>query len=247
MVHRRIEFWYGTRRRVGYCGIPQRWCNVVGRVTDVDELVELSAQLDGGERMPLSVGPDGRRLVAVGDFNVEVDLDAVEPGSHSIVVSARYRDGAVVDEEVVLDRGTCAVPSLPVHVSWEDENSLGDRAQVVDGRWERNGRFVTTREVGYDRLIAIGDVRWRDYDVAVPVVVHGLEARAFEWPSVHTGVGLVLRWKGHSRWSPDDRATGQPRFAPVPSRSRRGDWSSTSPTSFAHRSPRWTTAVRDID
>ena len=108
------------------------------------------------------------------------------------------------------------VPELPLTVRWPEGGLSLGRAQIVDGLWERQGRYITTREPGYDRLIAIGDVAWRDYEVTVPVVVHGINPAAYETASVHTGVGLVMRWKGHSRWNPDGRATGQPRHGPVP-------------------------------
>lgn len=35
-------------------------------------------------------------------------------------------------------------------------------------------------------------------------------------PSVHAGVGVVMRWKGHYNWGGDAWAGGQPYFGPVP-------------------------------
>jgi hypothetical protein len=197
-ARRGIELWYGRRQQVGFRGVPQRWYNVLGRVFDAVELEELTVRVDDGPESPLSVGPDRRRLVAPGDFNAEIDLDSVDPGTTTVALTARYRNGGVVSEELVLEIGPRRIPSLPLSVSWERQGLPNEDAQIVDGRWEQNGRFVTTREVGYDRLIAIGDVRWRDVDVTVPVVIHGLETRAYSWPSVHTGVGLVLRWKAQA-------------------------------------------------
>lgn len=108
------------------------------------------------------------------------------------------------------------IRELPLRIDWESEGIPNAHAQVVDGRLECNGSNVTTREVGYDRLIAVGDVRWRDYEVLVPISVHGMEPRAYASRSVHTGVGVVLRWKGHSNWNGDLETSRQPRSAPVP-------------------------------
>ena len=141
------------------------------RVFDAVELDELTVRVDDGPETRLSVGPDRRRLVAAGDFNAEIDLDSVEPGTTTVALTARYRDGGVANED----------------------------AQIVDGRWEPNGRFVTTREVGYDRLIAVGDVRWRDVDVPVAVVIHGLETRAYSLPSVR---GTGSKCGGRTNRSP---------------------------------------------
>jgi hypothetical protein len=211
-----ISIWYGTVQHCCGSRNPQRWYNVLGRVHRAGEVSALTARLNDGEPWAVSVGPDRRRLVALGDFNVELDVDGLAVGSNKLTVTAEFSDGArsEVDVEIVRERGE--EPPGKIAIDWARDGIPNRFAQVVDGRWEVNGRYVTTRELGYDRLIAIGDVGWRDYEVLVPVVVHGMEARAYTWPSVHTGVGVVMRWKGHSNWGADEHASGQPRFGPGP-------------------------------
>jgi len=53
--------------------------------------------------------------------------------------------------------------------------------------------------LGYDRLVAIGDmdVSWDDYEVAVPITIHGINP-AVTWQS--PGVGILMRWDGHYDW-----------------------------------------------
>lgn len=211
-----IDIWYGDTQHMGRAGIVQRWYNVLGRVHRADDLDRLEARLNGGAARALSVGADRRRLVAKGDFNVELDVDELEPGSNRLVLVASYTDGFETMREVEVVRHDGPPAELPLTIDWERDGLVNQHTQIVDGRWEHNGRYVTTRELGYDRLIGIGDVRWRDYDVLVPVVVHAMEARAYGWPSVHTGVGIVMRWKGHSNWGGDRHASGQPRFGPGP-------------------------------
>ena len=210
-----IDVWYGRTQHVGQAGLPQRWYNVLGRVHRTDELRELTARLNEGDSWKLSRGPDQRRLVARGAFDVELDIEELLPGSNDLTIAAAY-DDQVVEEHVEIVRHQAEPAFPPLRVDWETEGLPNRHAMVVDGRWETNGRYITTREIGYDRLIAIGDVRWRDYEVVVPVVVHAMEARAYGWPSTHTGVGIVIRWKGHSNWGRDEYASGQPRFGPGP-------------------------------
>lgn len=211
-----IDVWYGDRQEVGRAGRSQRWANVLGRLLDVGGLLELTATLDGGEPRTLSVGPDGRRLVAKGDFNVDVDLDRLRAGDHDIIIRASYEDGRVAERRVTLVVHDEPALRPPATIDWSEAGLGHPLVHVVDGRWDAAGGYVCTREIGYDRLIAIGDMSWRDYEVRVPVVVHGLEARAYSRPSVHTGVGVVMRWKGHSNWGSDRHASGQPRFGPGP-------------------------------
>ena len=216
MTKQHIDIWYGDRQTVGASGFPQRWFNVLGRVHRADEIVSLHAQLNQRDPQELSIGPDRRRLIAKGDFNVDLDIDDLKTGENELRIEARFSDGTAEERVVEVVRPSPQPPALPLEINWEREGIPNRYAQVVDGLWEVNGRYVSTREIGYDRLIAIGDMSWRDYEVLVPVVVHGMEARAYTWPSVHTGVGVVMRWQGHTDRGADEHASGQPRFGPTP-------------------------------
>jgi hypothetical protein len=58
-------------------------------------------------------------------------------------------------------------------------------AHVVDGLWSLNTDSVEPTILGYDRLIAIGDIGWRDYEVTVPITVHALEPSGYQSPDVN--------------------------------------------------------------
>jgi uncharacterized repeat protein (TIGR02543 family) len=54
--------------------------------------------------------------------------------------------------------------------------------------------------MGYDRLVAIGDMdesSWHDYEIRVPVTIHGIDPAGYEAPSYGPGVGILMRWDGH--------------------------------------------------
>ncbi|MCA9922360.1 MAG: DUF1349 domain-containing protein, partial [Anaerolineales bacterium] len=84
-----------------------------------------------------------------------------------------------------------------------------DSANVVDGEWAIENGKLRPQVLDYDRLVAIGDVNWDDYQVTVPFTIHGIDPdpNAFLFPSYGPGVGLILRWQGHYQ-----KTTEQPRI-----------------------------------
>jgi uncharacterized repeat protein (TIGR02543 family) len=63
----------------------------------------------------------------------------------------------------------------------------------VDGLWAIEGdtiRPVGADETTYDRLIAVGDMEWIDYEVTVPITIH-------QFYDTDPGVGILVRWNGH--------------------------------------------------
>jgi hypothetical protein len=105
------------------------------------------------------------------------------------------------------------------YLDWSAANSINDVAQVVDGQWRLEGNMVRTVSPGYDRLIAIGDRSWTNYEITVPVIVHGINADYLYTPIV----GILTRWQGHvadgnqpsEQWWPLG-ALGCYRFGPNP-------------------------------
>jgi hypothetical protein len=208
-----IEVWYGPRQVFGARGSPQRWVNVLGRIHAPEGIAAAGYRLNGGAPSRLRLGPDGRRLLGPGDFNVEVDPADLRPGSNVVRVDALSRAGlrASADVEVVYDPGRRG--SLPATVDWAPGGSPNDVAQVVDGRWRCEADGVRTVDVGYDRLIAVGDVTWQDYELTVPMTVHGFDTSCHgRMPSMHSAAGVVLRWQGHYEW---DRSRPRWGYAPV--------------------------------
>ena len=90
---------------------------------------------------------------------------------------------------------------------------ISDVAQVVDGDWVINPNgTVSATDIGYDRLLAIGDLSWTDYEVEVPIKVKSIDPAGFEYPSGAPAIGILMRWPGH--YDEDGR---QPRwgFSPM--------------------------------
>jgi hypothetical protein len=60
------------------------------------------------------------------------------------------------------------------------------------------GNTVTTAATGYDRLLAIGDVAWDDYEVSVPITILEPDLNNPQNKCACNAVGFLLRWKGHT-------------------------------------------------
>jgi len=80
-----INIWYGDRQRFGFSGRPQRWVNILGDIGRPDLLENLTARVNGGEEIPLSVGPDGHRLAAAGGALLIAHYSVVTFGNVSVL------------------------------------------------------------------------------------------------------------------------------------------------------------------
>lgn len=211
-----IDIWYGNHQRFGHIGLAQRWINILGRVRSPHPVTNLSYRLNGEQPVSLSVGPDHRRLTARGDFNIDIDHRKLLVGSNRLEISAADSAGLQATEELLLD----FVPSVenePItrRIEWSRVQTIQDVAQVIDGLWSLDGGVLSPVETGYDRLVGIGCMGWRDYEVTVPITLHGIDAACYLDPSIHAGVGIVLRWRGHTNWNTDWWTWGQPYCGPA--------------------------------
>jgi hypothetical protein len=81
----------------------------------------------------------------------------------------------------------------------------------VDGKWSVQNGVARPLELGYDRLLAIGDLTWPDYEVEVPITVHSLDPSGFCDINFGAGVGVVFRWQGHYLTDDEQANNRQPR------------------------------------
>jgi hypothetical protein len=212
----RIDLWYGKKQSFGQLGRPQRWLNILGRVIGEHAPIRLTYQLDSAPVQPLSLGPDMRRLAGRGDFNLELDWQALSPGIHRVVLFAVDAQGNTAHETVEVGCESERPWPLPYSIDWQRTPDLQSAAQVVDGKWEITPTGVAPVEIGYDRLLAIGDNHWKSVEIQLPVTVHGFNSGCYRPTSVHAGVGVVMHFKGHMSWPSDGSASGQPRFGYLP-------------------------------
>ena len=205
-----FDIWYGQNQTFGALGQPQRWVNVLGNVFDLDGLGSLGYSLNGQPTQSIAVGPDNKRLQDDGDFNVEIDFADLNPGFNTVDIVATDTLGLGSTERVFVDfSDPNAVWPASYSIDWSNVTNIQDVAQVVDGHWYLETNSVRPVAMGYDRLIAIGDVLWEDYEVTAALTVHGLDpyCDTNSCAGGHSLVGLLVRWPGHqdSGRQPNDK------------------------------------------
>ena len=82
-----IEVWLGANQQFGNIGQPQAWANIPGNVSDPDGVASLSYTLNSGSAITLSAGPDGGRLPAAGDFNIDLERALLNSGSNQVEIT----------------------------------------------------------------------------------------------------------------------------------------------------------------
>jgi hypothetical protein len=190
-----VELWYGPEQSFGQHGEPQQWANILGRVWDTEAVDTLYYSLNGGAASGLTMGPDGKRVVGVGDYNIEISYGDLVPGANELVITAIDTLGERRDTTVTVNYTAGVTQDLPYAAAFETAGAISDFAHPVDGRWylvPGEGVRVDSSATGYDRLIVIGDRTWEtNYEVLVPFTIH---AASLGGPS---GVGIGLGWQGH--------------------------------------------------
>jgi uncharacterized repeat protein (TIGR02543 family) len=194
-----ITVWHENSLQFGNIGNPQERIDIVGNATDPDGSVRsLTYRLNGGSEISLSLGPDGRRLERLGDFNAAIPTSSLRNGSNTVVLTATDNSGGVRTKTVTFNYTSGRTWPMPYNIRWGSAGSIHNVAQVVDGLWtlSSNGVRPSSNQFGYDRLIAVGDVSWTDYEVLVPITIHAFHPDPNN-PSDRGGVGIITRWQGH--------------------------------------------------
>ena len=193
-----IDVWYGLDQNFGNIGITQTWANILGNVSDLDGIASLSYTLNGGSSVDLSVGPDDRRLVMAGDYNIDIDWADLQPGTNSVQITVTDLLGDDTTQTMSLQYDDNNIWPLPYSIDWSTATNIQDAVQVVDGLWTLTPDGLRITEMGYDRVIAIGDIFWTDYEVTVPITVNNFDAGPLPPYSGSAGFGITMRWTGHT-------------------------------------------------
>lgn len=199
-----INIWYGLTQTFGDPSNPQGQIAILGNVSA--DAVSLQYRLNGGDIKDLTIGPDGRRLENIGDFAVELfdsELNALPavntveiiatdsiPNQTSVTVTVNYERYKRWD----LSESSFSITNWNVDLT---------KAQVVDGKWNTADTMLYTTEPGYDRMVAIGDMGWQDYEVLAEIKPIGIDPSCDEFydcggESYTPGIGLIARWTGHT-------------------------------------------------
>lgn len=193
-----ITLWYGTEQYFGTPGTAQRWVNLLGTTQSDTGLAQLNYRLNQGPKHSLSTGPDGRRLARSGDFNVEIHRDSLRVGENEVVISALDSAGTSVSQTVRVHYTRPRSWPLPYSVVWDEVDTLQKAVQIVDGHWQQVPGGIRTVAPYYDRVLAMGDTSWIDYEVATSVIFHGFTPPRRGPPTFNVShAAIATRWPGH--------------------------------------------------
>ncbi|MCP4960217.1 MAG: hypothetical protein GY925_13235 [Actinomycetia bacterium] len=193
-----IELFYGDEITVGSPSYTQRWVNILGNTSDPDGIGSLSYTLNGGSAVNMGIGADTRRLGASGDFNIDILVSALNVGANTVEITSTDTNAKATTREVTVNRVDDVVAPPAFALDWSELTSLTAATHPIDGKWTTSGAGLTVVEPEYDRLIGMGEQTWSDYEVLFPVTVHSINADADDSPSNGPGVGVFLRWNGHT-------------------------------------------------
>jgi len=195
-----IDVWYGYEQHFGHLGNPQKWINILGRVYSPNEVISLHYSLNGKDELPLSIGPDTHRLARSGDFNIEINRANLEEGENTLLVMAEDSRKNTAVSKVKIQYVKGEIWPLPYTANWSEAKKIQDIAQVVDGLWVLEGNGIRTVEPFYDRIIAIGDLTWTDYELTTSVTFHGHTPPIKGPPNYGvTHAAVAVRWPGHDK------------------------------------------------
>jgi regulation of enolase protein 1 (concanavalin A-like superfamily) len=205
-----IDVWHGLDQQFGAVGVPQAAVNILGNVSDPDGVASLTFSLNGGPETSARIGSDSRRLARAGDFNIELPITDLDNGDNDLRLTAIDGDGDHTVVQMNVDFVAGNTWPTTYDVDWSTVTDLTDVAQPVDGRWVLEGDGVRIIEPSYDRLLALGDVSWTDYEITVPVTINAIDESGFSsGPSgTAAALGVLMRWGGHTD---DPIVTSQPK------------------------------------
>jgi regulation of enolase protein 1 (concanavalin A-like superfamily) len=206
-----INLWYGSNETFGARGQPQQWVNVLGDVSDPSGLASLTYTLNGGTTNPLSLGENQVRLVAPGEFNVELDYASLQVGTNTVHLKAVDIFGNQSTADVTVTKVNGGPWALPYTADWTQAGGNVDNiAQVADGHWtvQADGT-IRNSDIGYDRLVTLGQANsWTQYQGTAQVTINSMDADG-------AAIGIIAGFKGatsdlHGVQQPDQPRIGHP-------------------------------------
>ena len=192
-----FELYSGSSMTFGTVGLTQPDINILGRVIDPDGVSSLTYSINGGAPVAMGVGPDSRRLTTPGEFNAAIVATDLQAGLNTVTLRAvdAYSHTSSTTVEVTWTPGNTW--PMPYNVDWSNTANLLDVVQPIDGKWAIEGDTVHNTEVGYDRILTLGDDTWKSFEVTVPITVNSVDPAGNAPPNGGPAIGFIPHWKGH--------------------------------------------------
>ncbi len=184
---------------------------MLGDVSDPSGLASLTYTLNGGATNPLSLGENQVRLVAPGEFNVELDAASLQVGANTVHLKAIDIFGNQSTSDVTVTKVNGGPWALPYTADWSQAGGNPNTiAQVADGHWtvQADGT-IRNSDIGYDRLVTLGQASsWTQYQGTAQVTINSMDADG-------AAIGIIAGFKGatsdlHGVQEPDQPRIGHP-------------------------------------
>jgi hypothetical protein len=193
-----IDIWYGKKQSFGHPGNPQRAINILGNVGYEKNLNSLQYSLNKGEWMNLSIGRNDTRLARQGDFNIEILRSALREGNNRIQIRAEDNKNRSIRSTVKVQYTSQKSWSLPYEIHWDQVKNLQKAVCITDGKWKQVPGGIRTMEPYYDRILAVGDSTWTDFQMEISVIFHAYTLPEPGPPTYNVShAALAMRWPGH--------------------------------------------------
>jgi hypothetical protein len=193
-----IDFWYGSHQRAGHLGQPQRWVNVLGNISPVDQVEKVFYLVNGQAPNDLTLGSDLHRLAAAGDFNIEIRWNDLQIGENIVTIEVLDKHQRKTSKSMLLDVEKGQRWPLPYQVDFSKITNIQTVVQVVDGLWEKVPEGVRTKDPYYDRVLTMGDSNWQNYQALIKLTIHDWTPSEPGPPTYNVShFGAAMRWRGH--------------------------------------------------
>ena len=138
----KIDIWYCQNQSFGKLGNPQKWINILGRVYSKTPIKMMTYRLNGQSPRKLSFGPDKRRLIGIGDFNIDIDIDELISEKNEIFIEVFDIQNQKGCKNIFFDFQKKSL-SLPLTIEWQKETDIQKKAAIVDGIWVVDGNSIS--------------------------------------------------------------------------------------------------------
>jgi len=195
-----IDVWYGDAQSFGRPGHPQRWINILGNVSGMENITATYAIINKRDTLQLSLGQDCCRLARDGDFNIDIPRKLLFVGKNRVDIIVQDRENNVIIRKVKLSYHDGHTWPLPYEIRWADVESIQHVADIMDGKWTLTPHGVRTVEPYYDRILTFGDSSWTDYEIQTTIIFHDFTPPTPGPPTYNVShAAIALRFPGHDK------------------------------------------------
>ena len=193
-----INIWYGNNQFFGTPGLAQQTINILGNIESENGIDSTSYRLNKDSWISFSLGTDLHRLAAEGDFNIDIDADRLQTGKNELIILVKDSLGNYSRQIIDITFNNSKPCPIPYFIQWAKVKKIQNAIQVTDGKWELTTEGIRNRDVYYDRMFAIGDSTWKNYEVLTSVIFHKLNPPSPGPPNYNVShAGIASRWYGH--------------------------------------------------